>query len=103
MLSLANIYTLYFRLYFRLCICLNKLSINFTGLYTTYSHLAGCILPSYMISLSQLVLTLRDQTTYEYTRGDLVKPTSLFHNVKRSFGRMYYLKIFLPVPYKPYY
>ena len=28
MLSLANIYTLYFRLYFRLCICLNKLSIN---------------------------------------------------------------------------
>ena len=30
MLSLANIYTLYFRLYFRLCICLNKLSINDT-------------------------------------------------------------------------
>ena len=28
MLSLAIIYTLYFRLYFRLCICLNKLSIN---------------------------------------------------------------------------
>ena len=28
MLSLPNIYTLYFRLYFRLCICLNKLSIN---------------------------------------------------------------------------
>ena len=28
MLSLSNIYTLYFRLYFRLCICLNKLSIN---------------------------------------------------------------------------
>ena len=28
MLSLANIYTLYFRLYFRLCIRLNKLSIN---------------------------------------------------------------------------
>ena len=28
MLSLANIYTFYFRLYFRLCICLNKLSIN---------------------------------------------------------------------------
>ena len=28
MLSLANIYTLYFRLYFWLCICLNKLSIN---------------------------------------------------------------------------
>ena len=28
MLSLANSYTLYFRLYFRLCICLNKLSIN---------------------------------------------------------------------------
>ena len=28
MLSLADIYTLYFRLYFRLCICLNKLSIN---------------------------------------------------------------------------
>ena len=28
MLSLTNIYTLYFRLYFRLCICLNKLSIN---------------------------------------------------------------------------
>ena len=28
MLLLANIYTLYFRLYFRLCICLNKLSIN---------------------------------------------------------------------------
>ena len=31
MLSLANIYTLYFRLYFRLCICLNKLSINNTN------------------------------------------------------------------------
>ena len=29
MLSLANINTLYFRLYFRLCICLNKYqSIN---------------------------------------------------------------------------
>ena len=28
MLSLANMYTLYFRLYIRLCICLNKLSIN---------------------------------------------------------------------------
>ena len=28
MLSLENFYTLYFRLYFRLCICLNKLSIN---------------------------------------------------------------------------
>ena len=28
MLSSANIYTLYFRLYFRLCICLNKLLIN---------------------------------------------------------------------------
>ena len=30
MLSLANVYTLYFRLYCRLCICLNKLSINNT-------------------------------------------------------------------------
>ena len=28
MLSLENIYTLYFQLYFRLGICLNKLSIN---------------------------------------------------------------------------
>ena len=28
MLSLANIYTLYFRFYFRLCICLHKLAIN---------------------------------------------------------------------------
>ena len=28
MLPLENIYTLYFRLYFRLCICLNKLAIN---------------------------------------------------------------------------
>ena len=28
MLSLENIYTLYFGLYFQLCICLNKLSIN---------------------------------------------------------------------------
>ena len=28
MLSLSNIYTLYFRLYFRLFICLNKLYIN---------------------------------------------------------------------------
>ena len=37
MLSLANIYTLYFRLYFRLCICLNKLSINQTNLKTKQS------------------------------------------------------------------
>ena len=35
MLSLANIYTLYFRLYFRLCICLNKLSINQSTTTTT--------------------------------------------------------------------
>ena len=37
MLSLANIYTLYFRLYFRLCVCLNKLSINIKA--STFHHL----------------------------------------------------------------
>ena len=36
MLSLANIYTLYFRLYFRLCICLNKLSINQYNKWTLF-------------------------------------------------------------------
>ena len=36
MLSLANNYNLYFRLYFRLCICLNKLSINILSIYNKY-------------------------------------------------------------------
>ena len=41
MLSLANIYTLYFRLYFRLCICLNKLSINQSIDYYYYYYMFG--------------------------------------------------------------
>ena len=38
MLSLANIYTLYFRLYFRLCICLNKLSINQYNIHKIFNN-----------------------------------------------------------------
>ena len=29
--NIIHIYTLFFRLYFRICICLNKLSINHNG------------------------------------------------------------------------